>query len=301
MRRHTSGQMCVPVSVRASGHICGRRGRGAGGVRSLTAKNRVVMSRRRAVIAQKGGVGKTTTVGNLAAAWGAAGRRVLAIDADPQFDLTRAFGCAPSEAPATLLEAMLGDTSLDEAVIASVVPGVDLLAGHRDLKRLELTLVSEVKREEYLAQVVSAATAYDEIIIDCPPNLGLLTVNALFAAPEIIVPISMRDSAALQSAGEVRRTVATLADRGVDVGVSAIVRTMVDPRRLAYRAIAETLPTLGLPVADTEIPMLAAFDNSVVMGMPLIVAEPDSVGGDAYRALAAELGEVEASHLASAA
>lgn len=256
--------------------------------------------RRRAVIAQKGGVAKTTTVANLAAAWGHAGHRVLVIDADPQFDLTRAFGQAPSQAPATLLDVMVGETTVDAAVIREVAPGVDLLASHRDLKRLELTLVSEVKREEYLAQALTGVAGYEEVLIDCPPNLGLLTVNALFAAPEVIVPVSMRDSAALQSAGEVRRTVATLAERGVDVAISAIVRTMVDPRRLAYRAIAETLPTLGLPIAATEIPLLAAFDNSVVVGEPLVVSDPGSPGADAYRRLAAELAaRPRARHLAA--
>jgi chromosome partitioning protein len=259
-----------------------------------------VTTRRRAVIAQKGGVAKTTTVANLAAAWGGDGRRVLAVDADPQFDLTRAFGHAPSQAPATLLEVILGESSLEDAVIADVAPGVDLLAGHRDLKRLELTLVSEVKREEYLAQALRSAADYDEIVIDCPPNLGLLTVNALFAAPEVIVPVSMRDSAALQSAGEVRRTVATLADRGVDVHISAVVRTMADSRRLAYRAIAETVPALGLPVARTEIPMLAAFDNSVVIGTPLVISDPDNIGAVAYRRLADELSSASrARHLAA--
>ena len=103
------------------------------------------------------------------------------------------------------------------------------------------------------------------------------------------MPVSMRDAAALQSAGEVAETVATLAERGVDVRISVVVRTMVDRRRLAYRAIEETLPSLRLPIARTEIPMLAAFDNSVVLGRPLVAAAPDSEGACAYRDLADEL------------
>lgn len=259
-----------------------------------------VAMRRRAVIAQKGGVAKTTTVANVAAAWGRAGRRVLVVDADPQFDLTRAFGQAPSKARATVLDVMVGESTAEAAIIRDVAPAVDLLASHRDLKRLELSLVSEVKREEYLAQALDGVGDYDEVLIDCPPNLGLLTVNALFAAPEVLVPVSMRDSAALQSAGEVKRTVATLAERGVDVAISAIVRTMGDPRRLAYRAIAETLPALGLPIAATEIPLLAAFDNSVVIGQPLVVSDPDNPGAQAYCRLAAELAaRPRARHLAA--
>jgi len=242
-----------------------------------------------AVVAQKGGVAKTTTVANLAAAYGVFGRRVLAVDLDPQFDLTRAFGQAPSEAPATVLEVLMGEIEVGEAVV-EVAPGVDLIASHRDLKRLELTLVSEVQRERFLDRALSkASSAYDVVLIDCPPNLGLLTVNALFAAPEILVPVSMRDSAALQSAGEVRATVATLAERGVDVRIRALVRTMVDRRRLACRAIEETLPQLGVPVASAEIPMAAAFDNSVVLGQPLVISDPASEGASAYRRLALEL------------
>src|SRR3954451_2998919 len=136
--------------------------RHAGAEQSNANEGSIVRTRRRAVIAQKGGVAKTTTVANLAAAWGGGGRRVLAVDADPKFDLTRAFAQAPSQAPATLLQVMLAEAPLERAVIEDAAPGVDLLAGHRDLKRLELSLVSEVKREEYLADALRSADGYDE-------------------------------------------------------------------------------------------------------------------------------------------
>lgn len=245
--------------------------------------------RRRAVSAQKGGVAKTTTVANLAAAWGAQGRRVLVIDCDPQFDLTRALGVAPSSAPATMLEVLTGAASATDAAVRDVLPGVDLLAGHRNLRGLEVGLANEIKREEYLTRALAAVDGYDELLIDCPPNLGLLTVNALFAAREVLLPVSMKDSAALQSAAEVRATVAVLAERDVDVAVTAVIRTMVDRRRLAYQAIMESLEDLGLPIASAEIPLTAAFDNSVVLGRPLVAAQPASAGAQAYIALAEEL------------
>ena len=105
----------------------------------------------------------------------------------------------------------------------------------------------------------------------------------------MLLPVSMKDSAALQSAAEVRATVAVLAEREVDVAITAVIRTMVDRRRLAYQAIMESLEDLGLPIAATEIPMSAAFDNSVVMGRPLVAADPRSSGAQAYVELADEL------------
>ena len=245
--------------------------------------------RRRAVSAQKGGVAKTTTVANLAAAWGAQGRRVLVVDCDAQFDLTRALGVAPSAAPATMLEVLTGTRSAIDAIVHDVLPGVDLLAGHRSLRGLELGLANEIKREEYLTRALADVDGYDELLIDCPPNLGLLTVNALFAAREVLLPVSMKDGAALQSAAEVRATVAVLAERDVEIAITAVIRTMVDRRRLAYRAIMESLDDLALPVADIEIPLTADFDNSIVVGCPLVATKPASAGAQAYIALADEL------------
>ncbi|MDP8908247.1 MAG: ParA family protein [Chloroflexota bacterium] len=248
------------------------------------------MTRTIAVTSQKGGVAKTTTTANLGAAWGRGGRRVLCVDLDPQFALTRAFGCVPSQFATTTLEAMRDADVAAQAVHADVAPGVALMPARRELRSLELTLASEVKREEFLSRALARLHEdFDVILIDCPPNLGLLTVNALFAAREALVPVSMLDSGALQGAGEVQATIEALAARDVPIRLTAVVRTMVDSRRLASQAIDAALSTLDAPIAATTIPLRAEFQNATVVGTPLAVSHPYSVGALAYDRLAAEL------------
>ena len=241
-----------------------------------------------AVSSQKGGIGKTTMAANLAVAWGEAGRRVLLVDLDPQFALTRRFGISPAATRSTMFELLAGEGHVAEAVVG-VSPSVDVLAGHRDLAKLELSLAGEHHREEFVGDLLTAeAQDYDTVVIDCPPNLGLLTVNAIVAAAEVLVPVSMTDEGALQGAAEVRSIVAQLARR-VDVRVRALVRQMVDRRRIVYQQMNAGLPELGLPIARTEIPLAAAFQNAAAERLPLLQWRTSCPGAGAYRDLAAEL------------
>jgi chromosome partitioning protein len=174
--------------------------------------------------------------------------------------------------------------------VAGVGTNVRLLCAHRDLAKLEITLVAQTKREEFLARALHEGLGdYDVVIIDCPPNLGLLSVNALFAAREVLVPVSMLDPGAYQGAGEVRATVARLREQDVDVRVGAVVRTMSDPRRVSHQVIDAALDQLGVPVAGTAIPLRAEFNNALVASEPLVWHRPDSIGAHAYRKLADEL------------
>jgi chromosome partitioning protein len=244
-----------------------------------------------AVANLKGGVGKTTTATNLACAVGETGCRVLVVDLDGSaFAATRGFGLAPSQAPATTFEVMTGHVELSEAVCELVAPGVDLLAARRELASLELQLVSEMGRETVLARaLVGRLNAYDLVLLDCPPTLSLLTVNAIFAANQLLVPVSLTDAGAVQGAAELHAAVQRAHNAGASVEILAAVRIKVDDRRLASRAIDAAVAELDMHVAQTTIPNAAAFDTSIALGRPLVLAQPDHRGAWAYRRLADEL------------
>jgi chromosome partitioning protein len=256
------------------------------------------MTRTIAVCTQKGGVGKTTTVTNLAAAWGARGRRVLVVDFDPQFALTRRFGVDPSQRTtiADVLEGMIlkdgTAPGVGEAVLVDAAPLVDLLPTHRRLADVETTLVREIRRETFLRRALrDRLDAYEIVLIDCPPNLGLLTVNALCAADEAVIPIDMKSVDALAGAEELIATAAALEEDGPRV--TALVRNRVEGsagrRRQVYAAIDEALAELGLPVARTLIPARDDFEKAAILQVPLVVSRPDHAGSLAFRSLAEEL------------
>jgi chromosome partitioning protein len=250
----------------------------------------VAMGRTIAVCTQKGGVGKTTTVANLACAWGQQGTRVLAVDFDPQFALTRRFGVSPA-GRATVDTVFREGRDLADVISAEVAEGVDLVPSERGLSAIELSLAAERKREYFLSRALAPVVdGYDVVLVDCPPNLGLLTVNALCACREVLVPIDMEDVDALHGAEELVALVRELADTGDDVRLLGLLRVVVDRRRQVYNAIATELEQSGLPVLDTEIPDSVDFQKSAVVHEPLMTWQPDSAGASAYRRLSEELG-----------
>ena len=256
-----------------------------------------------AISSQKGGVGKTTSATEPAAAGGEAGLRVLVVDADPSFAVTRALGVTPSSSAATVYDVMKGDANVPAATSRASARGVDVLPGDRRMEALALALVSQFKREEVLARALDAeVNPYDVVLIDTQPGLGQLTVNALCAAKEVLVPVAMTDPDAVQGAAEARAAVVQLAAQGLDLRVLALVKTRANPSRRIYRELAVAshgdqppLISLGVPIAKTEIPLCEApFGESAAAHLPLVCSHPDSKAACAYRRLADELLDREA-------
>lgn len=248
------------------------------------------MTRVIAIANQKGGAGKSTVTVNLAVALGQAGRRTLVVDADPQFDTTAMLGCDPSDAPHTIADVFLGEAEAGPSLLQAVAPLVDLLAGDGRMADVELTLVSQVRREEFLAEAISETIgAYDYVLIDCPPNLGLLTVNAFVAADEVLVPISMIDRNAYKGAATLLTTLATLRRRRVSVDTLGLLRNNVDARRNTFQTLDEALPDLDAPLLEAQIPMRSGFHDATTEGVPLVLRKPDGRAAQAFRELAAEI------------
>lgn len=251
------------------------------------------MARVIAIANEKGGAGKSTMSVNLAAEWGRGGSRVLLIDLDPQYNATEMLGHHPDGCPATLAEVLADDVPVADAVLRDAVPGVDLLAGSKRLADVEHTLVGIRSRERYIGRTLFesgqiSADDWDLVVIDCPPNLGDLSINALYLEPLVVVPVKMTDRNAWKGASSLAETVEECRVDCPNLAISLIVPSNVQPELLVYKALINQLQDVG-PVSKTQIPRRVAFDNSVATGSPLVLAEPGSDGAAAYRELAREI------------
>jgi len=240
---------------------------------------------------QKGGVGKTTTTISLGAALADYGRRVLAVDFDPQGALSAGLGVQTHDVT-TIYDLLLGSAKDAAAAIQPTnTPGLDVIPANIDLSAAEVHLVNEVAREQILARVLRQVTGdYDVVLIDCQPSLGLLTVNALTAAHGVLIPLEC-EFFALRGVALLVETIDKVRDRlNPAITLDGILATMYDPRTLHSREVLErVVEAFGDKVLETVINRTVKFPDASVAATPITAFAPDHHAADQYRQLAREL------------
>jgi chromosome partitioning protein len=255
-------------------------------VPSYTFHNRVI-----AVVNQKGGVGKTTTAVNLATAMAAIGKKVLLIDLDPQGNASTGLGIPSAQREITSYDVLLGQALLDEAKLPTMIPDLSIVPSTIDLSGAELELVSMVKREYKLRQALEVASrSYDVALIDCPPSLGLLTINALAASDAVLIPLQC-EFYALEGLSHLLKTVEMLRQKmNPRLNVHGVVLTMYDRRNRLTEQIEEDVRSfLGTKVYKTVIPRNVRISEAPSHGKPAIVYDLQCPGSKAYLQLAREV------------
>lgn len=244
-----------------------------------------------AVTNQKGGVGKTTCAVNLSAELGRGGKKVLVIDADPQGNCSSGLGRDKAENPSSLYEVLINGRDMDSVMAATPWEGVSLVPATINLAGAEVELSSAISRETRLKNALTAMkSSFDVAVIDCPPSLGLLTINALVAADRLMVPIQC-EYYALEGVGQLVHTV-DLIRQYLNPGLSidGIVLTMFDGRtRLANDVVSEVRQNFGNAVFDSVIPRNVNLSEAPSYGQPIAYYQEGCRGAQAYRDLAREV------------
>lgn len=244
-----------------------------------------------AVINQKGGVGKSTTVVNLSAALGENKRKVLVIDFDPQANTTSGFGIETDEDDPTIYEVLSGDASLEEATRGTCAQGVYVVPASIDLAGAEIELVDQDRREMLLKDAIGAyKDEFDFVLIDCPPSLGLITLNALAASDGVFVPIQC-EYYALEGVTKLLETVrAVQGHMNPDLQIFGVLLTMFDRRTTLSNQVADEVRSyFGKTVFDTMIPRTVKLAEAPSHGVPITLYARYNNGSRAYLALAKEV------------
>jgi chromosome partitioning protein len=244
-----------------------------------------------AVVNQKGGVGKTTTAINVAANLPALGKSVLLVDMDPQGNSTSGLGVDRRRLTASIYQSIVDGADVNAVILSTGVAGLDLLPSDRALAGAEIELINLPRREKRLLYALdSLQRSYDYIIIDCPPSLGLLTINCLVAAEYMLIPIQC-EYFALEGLGALAHTTALIQrDLNPRLKIGGIVLTLFDPRTTLATQVAEQVRAqFPDETFRTVIPRSVRLSEAPSHGMPITQYDPSSRGGVAYKELTREL------------
>lgn len=248
-----------------------------------------------AIANQKGGVGKTTTVVNLSASLGEAGKKVLVVDADAQGNTTSGLGLEKNALDKTLYNVLLGEITASDATLETIADNVFIIPSNMNLSGAEIELVGLDNREHIMRECISEVKKdFDFVIIDCPPSLGVVTINALAAADTVLVPVQC-EYFALEGMEQLFHTIGLVQNRlNPDLEVEGVAFTMFDSRtNLSLEVVEEVKKVLKPDMYSSIIPRNVRLGEAPSYGLPITIYDPKSKGAESYRELAEKVMDKE--------